>query len=267
MLSVVNSKRKMGLYVSIVAFSVIGYLFVACADLDRSNPLDPKNPGSKNPKIVLVEAFVSQGTDQPYNDYALQALDKLVRTFKSNLIVLEYHVQAVQGNDSLANDSNLNRYKKYVNLSSERASPHVFFSGNLANIQGASTTELAYRRYEDALTAALNGPAHFTIEATAELSATNLTVKTTVARLGSYDAENVTLYLAIIQDLGKDCQHRVVREFLPIETFGAIEAGEIKSANQHFQLTPELAASEFKIIVFAQDAETNSVFHAVWVER
>ena len=266
MLSLVKPVR-IGVLRRLLCLAVMGGLVISCADLDRSNPLDPKNPNSQSTKVVLVEAFVSQGTGEPYNDYALEALDKLMRTYNTNVIVLEYHVQAVAGEDPLATDANLAKYRNYELESDKRASPDVFFSGNVSRVQGASSANVAYSRYEDALLTALNAVSHLTIEAKAKLSGAILSVDVEVARLGSSKASNVTLFMAIIEDLDAAKQHRVVREFLPIETLGTLEAGEIVNAERQIQLSPQLANSNFQVVVFAQNTGSGGVYQAAWAER
>jgi len=261
MLSVVNIWR-------LFSCGVLCGLFSNCADLDRSNPLDPKNPNSTTKKVVLIEAFVSHGTGLPYNDNALQALDDLLRTYGSNVILLEYHVQAVGGNDPLATESNLLRYQStlYEPDNNVRGTPHVFFDCVVVRIQGAASKNTAYSRYENALTSALAVSGNFTIEATTKLSGTILSVESKVACHGSFEASDVTLCMAIAEDLGVNGLHRVVREFLPIETLGNLEGGEIRSAKRQVQLSSDLADGDFQVIVFVQNTRNGDIYQAALAE-
>jgi len=265
MLSLVKHQKIDSIFQSLVAIFTI-LLFGNCADLDRTNPLDPQNPDSKSTKIVLVEAFVSQGTGQPYNDYALQALDKLSQTYNSRAIIIEYHVQAVNGEDPLATENNLTRYHDYVPDPQKRASPDVFFDGKGVNVQGASSSNIVYERYEEALTNALNSVSYVIIEPKAELLGNTFSIKVRVACLGSSAISNVTLYWVIIEDLDESGKHRIVRELLPVEAIGTLEPGEIKNLERQFQIADDISNGNIRAVLFAQDTLSGSVLQATWVE-
>ena len=61
-----------------------------CSDLPRDNPLDPKNPESQRPQVVLAEAFVTDDPDAQFCANALDALTQLEGEFgNTQLLIVE----------------------------------------------------------------------------------------------------------------------------------------------------------------------------------
>ena len=76
----------------LVLFIILCLFIFDCGDLDRDNPLDPKNPNSSVDRVVLVELFVNDSTGFEYCNYALDALERLAQReeFKDKLFILEF---------------------------------------------------------------------------------------------------------------------------------------------------------------------------------
>ncbi|UCE06986.1 MAG: hypothetical protein JSW07_02805, partial [bacterium] len=123
-------------------FIILCWFIFDCGDLDRDNPLDPKNPNSSVERAILVELFVNDSTGFEYCSYALDALERLAQReeFKDNLFVLEYHLinRTHNWNDSYALDEFNQRYYQYVPNLNERGIPDAMFNGLVSRVQGAS---------------------------------------------------------------------------------------------------------------------------------
>ena len=74
----------------------------SCKDIPRDNILDPKNPSSKQDKVLLLEAFVNTSHHTPYNYYVLHAIETLSmdENLKDRLIFIEYHRDAIDSSDA-----------------------------------------------------------------------------------------------------------------------------------------------------------------------
>ncbi|MDZ7344265.1 MAG: hypothetical protein ONA90_07095, partial [candidate division KSB1 bacterium] len=156
-------------------------LLWACEDLERNNPLDPKNPNSERARVIFVEAFVNDST--PFSALALAALDSLAAAFSpAQLIVVEHHLPSSTYADPHALPESADRYRDF--MVSDAVVPDVFFNGSLGRVLGASSVQTALTRYRTAVQSRLGEISHFTIEAQKSVWAANLTIDVTVARLG-----------------------------------------------------------------------------------
>jgi hypothetical protein len=251
---------------SMIISALFIIFFISCGDLDRSNPLDPKNPNSHTAQIVLIEAFVSQVRDEPYSNYALDALENLSDDYKNSVIVLEYHVNSSIGDDSLATEENYKRYKEYEMNESKRAVPDIYISGDFARIQGASSVDAAQDRYLEVLPTAINEVSNFTIEAQATLKAMELQINVSVAQLGKDDAQNVLINGVIVRDYYTKNQRQVVSRFTLLEAISTLEAGTIQTFKFSMQLTPDIINDDLQVIVFGQVGKSGPVLQAVRAE-
>jgi hypothetical protein len=209
-------------------------MFWACAELERSNPLDPKNPSSERRRVVLVEAFINEATR--FSPHAVTALDSLALAFSpQNVVIVEYHLPSATFPDVLAAQANLDRYKNLT--AAAPAVPDVFFNGAVQRVLGASSVGTALSRYRRAVQNEIDKIAHFTLEAKKTISATNVAVAVSVARLGNSSFENFAVGAIVWEDLGAAGHHRVARNIFPPENFSGIAAGEKKSAHFAGSLT------------------------------
>jgi hypothetical protein len=232
-------------------------LFIGCTDLDRSNPLDPKNPDSHRDKIVLVEAFVNQSGGDVIT-WALNGLEQLTGEYDSReLLYLEHHVAKNASTDPLALDASLSRYLAFVPTASQQGLPDVFFNGCIARVQGASSAARAYQRYLDALKEQMTGISLFTIEATARNSDEDIVFNVAVAPLGRKSAADVVIYNILAEELSPG--HPVVRAIVPVETFDEIHSGEIKKMVSSVDVESDWQKSNLRAFVVIQNNRTCEV--------
>lgn len=199
----------------------------ACEELERNNPLDPKNPRSEQPHLVFVEAFVNDAT--PFSPFALRALDSLASAFSSDhLLVAEHHLPSASFTDAYALPESADRYRLLA--TENQGVPDVFFNGSAIRLQGASGTRAASLRYHAALQTTAGEITHFTIAAKKNVSVTYIEINATLARLGSSRFPQFAVLAVVWEDLSSSGHHHVVRKVFSPEIFSGIEAGETKSA-------------------------------------
>ncbi|MCU0643227.1 MAG: DUF1223 domain-containing protein [bacterium] len=212
---------------------IIAFLLLArCADLDRDNPLDPKNPGSETNRAILVELFINDSTGFEYCNFALDAIEKLSQReeFKNNLFVLEYHLtnRNTNWNDGYARDEFNQRYYEYVPLTSERGIPDALFNGALHRIQGASQEKIE-ERYASAASSLAGQKSYFHIEAEKKIAGNVITVNVNVARYGTSNAENIDLNVILYEDLKIPRYRFLARKIFQKQTIPSFGHGEVKS--------------------------------------
>ncbi|MDM7924458.1 MAG: hypothetical protein QUS35_00390 [bacterium] len=111
-------------------FAALLLLCAAC-ELPRDNPLDPRNPDSRRPKRILIEAFVNMRTGEPFDGYAIEALDSLESVYGDRVAVIEYHRNAGGFVTPLHRSENDILYGRYLAAagSDNRGVPDVFVDG------------------------------------------------------------------------------------------------------------------------------------------
>lgn len=237
---------------------------VNCADLDRSNPLDPKNPASHRDKTVLIEAFVNQSGGDVIS-WALAGLDQLTREYNSpKVLYLEHHVAKTVSTDPLALDASLSRYLALVPQTAQQGLPDVFFNGSTERVQGASSAARAYQRYLDALKNQLSGSSFFTIEAVVQDSGDHMTFYVQFAPLGQKSASKASIYLVLAEE--KTSAHPVVRSIVLAETFDEIPAGKIINMTKSLTVKSDWQKSNLKAFVVIQNNRTCEVLTSAEVD-
>lgn len=213
-------------------FIVVVLLLARCEDLDRNNPLDPKNPNSQIDRATLVEVFVNDSTGFEYCNYALDAIEKLSQReeFKTNFFVVQYHVtnRNANWNDLYARDEFNQRYYEYVPITSERGIPDAMFNGLQNRIQGASLEKIE-ERYAAAASALSGQKSFFRIEATKKITGNVMSVNVDVARHGRSDAENIDVNVILCEDLKQPRYRYVARKIFQKQSLSIIKRGEAKS--------------------------------------
>jgi hypothetical protein len=233
-------------------------LLVACENLERNNPLDPKNPSSERRRVVFVEAFVNDAA--PFSAFALQALDSLAATFpQQQMVIAEHHLPSAKFTDAQALPESADRYKLLTTAAP--AVPDLFFNGSQSRVQGASTTGTAVFRYRHAIQTEIDKVAHFTIEAKKTISANRIDIDVTVARLGNDDFSQFAVTAMIAEDLEAAGHHHVVRKILLPESFSGIAAGERKSV--HFTTSLPSAVNTGRIQVVVMVEQTTDIDHEI----
>ena len=233
-----------------------------CGDLERTNPLDPKNPNSQRARVVLVEAFVNQSGGAPI-EAALAGLARLDREFGDRtLIYLEHHIQKTADTDPWAIEESLTRYRRYVPQPSEQGIPDVFFDGH-GRVQGASDADVAYQRYRAELERMAASPSKMTIEARATLEDGQMRVNVRIARLGSSDADDVIITLAIAQEVNGA---RIVRALVPMDPLGTLAAGTVEALEKIIPWDDEWQESKLSVVAIAQNSRSLQVYHSSFAE-
>ena len=224
-------------------------LLVACENLERNNPLDPKNPGSERRRVVFVEAFVNDTA--PFSAFAVQALDSLAATFhQQQVVIVEHHLPSAKFIDAVALSESADRYK--ILTTAAPAVPDLFFNGAQNRVQGASTTGTAAFRYRHAIQTEIDKVAHFTIEAQKTISANQIDIEATVARLGNESFSQFAVTAMIAEDLGAAGHHHVVRKILLPENFSGITASERKPVHFTTSLPSAVNTGRIQVIVMAE---------------
>ncbi len=210
----------------------LSLLWLSCADLDRDNPLDPKNAGSRVDQAILAEIFVNDSTGYDYCNYALEAIEQISQQseFRQTLLVLEYHIinKASQRNDPYALEACNQRYYEYVPNSSERGIPDAMFNGRATRVQGASREQVA-QRYAAAIRSLLGQESYFGIEGSRKIINNAVQLQFSVARYGSHWEGELTVLVVFYEDLRTARYRYVVRKILPWQTITSMKRGTVRS--------------------------------------
>ncbi len=240
--------------------AILCFLIFACTDLDRDNPLDPKNPNSIADRAILVELFVNDSTGFEYTDYALDAVERLAQRqeFKDNLYVLEYHLtNRIQGwNDIYAQDEFNQRYYQYVPSGKERGIPDAMFNGFVNRVQGASLENID-NRYSEAADQFLGQSCYFHIEAEKQISNDYMQLKVIITRYGRSDEDNLDLNAVVYEDIGIPRHHYVVRKIFQKQVISEFKHSEIKSFNFTEVLPQVKNVDNLFVLVFLQDQQSS----------
>lgn len=204
-----------------------GILFLcACGELERNNPLDPKNPQSERERVVFIEAFVNDAT--PFSPFTLTALDSLAFALPTDqIIIAEHHLPGTNYNDTYALQESADRYNTLV--TADHGVPDVFFNGTPTRLQGASSAHAAAQRYRAALQNELSRIGYFTIEAKKTVTATGIEINATIARLGDSPATQFAIVAVVWEDLGMARHRHVVRKVFSPEAVNGLAAGDTRT--------------------------------------
>lgn len=233
-------------------------LFFNCGNLDRDNPLDPKNPDSSVNRAILVELFVNDSTGFEFCNYALDAIERLSQR-EENLYVLEYHLtnRTNNWNDLYALDEFNQRYYEYVPTSSQRGIPDALFNGMVKRIQGASKEQID-RRYAEVAEELMGQRGYFSIAAKKNISNNIITLNVVVARYGSLTENNIDLNVVLYENLSSPRHYFVVRKIFQKQTIHSISPGEAKSFNFYSQLPQVENVANLFALVFLQDRKRST---------
>lgn len=202
------------------------FFLCACGELERNNPLDPKNPGSERPRVIFVEAFVNDAT--PFSPFALKALDSLSLALASDqIIIVEHHLPSTSYNDTYALQESAERYNNLA--AADHGVPDVFFNGAPTRLQGASSAHAAAQRYRAALQNESGKIAYFTIEAKKSVSATGIEINATIARLGDSPTMQIAVAAVVFEDMGMAGHRHVVRKVFTPEVVSGMAAGDTRT--------------------------------------
>lgn len=188
---------------------IVFLLIMACADLERDNPLDPKNPDSYSQTVPLIEAFVNLAHPTPYNAWAIQSLNALSVQFGSEINIVEYHrdlqIDSLYFDDPF-NEQNqqaffLQLQNKYVQLWPDvpRALPDVFLNGSLARFTGAYEANSLKKQLEGPLSELIAQKNDYILEIENKHENGIVQVTCRVARMGNKSAQNLRLRVLFVK--------------------------------------------------------------------
>ncbi len=236
-------------------------LYIHSCNLDRSNPLDPKNENSRIEKTVLVEAFINSSVDG-YVTWAKEGLEKLNEHFNSsNLLILEHHVERTQGTDPDACSASLSRYLAFVPDSDQQGIPDVFIDGVGRRVQGASDSETAFQRYLQPTEQRFLGTGQFYIECQASLNNSKLELDGKLACLGKQSAENIAVYAVVVEELSASAD-LIVRDIVLVHSIDKIDDGNVVDINKSISFFSEWDELKTSLVVFVQNRNTLEVYQS-----
>ncbi|MBN2201033.1 hypothetical protein JW777_03695 [bacterium] len=206
-------------------------LLGAACELPRDNPLDPRNPDSRRPKRILIEAFVNMHTGEPFDQYAIEALDSLESVYGDRIAVIEYHRNAGSFITPLHRSENDILYGRYLEAagSDNRGVPDVFVDGPEGRSQGASSATSVFIRVQRMLLPELTEPGLFSIEAVLRRSGSEIRPTATIARLGSSDASGIRVRAVLLSGAEAAPAGRVASGFSESAVIGTLGAGETRT--------------------------------------
>ncbi len=242
-------------------------LLSGCRDIPRDNILDPKNPDSYRESLLLVEAFVNTAKpDDPYNLWALAALDSLHKIYGSRIQIAEYHRDVPGYPDQYSQLTFETLYDKYVSSAStpQKGVPDIFINGSARRVQGASAVTSVASRLNALISDLLVQNSYFTLQAgDVSYDGSQLTAECKVARLGNSDAPPVLLKMLIVRkppEYGREiiCDIRKYKATIP-----ALNAGEIRSQKfDPVSVTPAPLA----VLFCLSSADELTVYQTIRVE-
>jgi hypothetical protein len=265
-----NKRRAMPCVPGLCVLFLLPLIFAACSDLDRANPLDPKNHDSFNKQTVLAELFVNDSSlDNSGNfvsSYTEAALEDLQEEFGyTRLVFAQFHISSTIP-DPLAdlNGDNLIYYHSYVAAYGDSALvsaavPDVYINGPHARFQGANNEASVYTRLRTALAAKLDQRCYFTIEGNFTVSdSARVSVSARIARLGmSNSTDGLKACFLALQNTGVDDHYFIVNGIgtvpLPVVNHGEI----YKVPTQTITLSRTANQAATMVIVCIKDADQN----------
>lgn len=203
----------------------------AACDLPRDNPLDPRNPDSRRPRRILIEAFVNLQTGQPFDAYAIEGLDSLEAVYGGRIAIIEYHRNAGGFVTPFHRSENDILYGQYLAAagSDRRGAPDVFVDGSAGRVQGASSAASVFGRIQKIILPGLTEPGLYSIEARLKASGGEIRPSVTLARLGSSDAEGIRVRAVLLSAADEALRKRVAAGFTESAAIGTLRAGETRT--------------------------------------
>ena len=234
------------------------FLFVSCDDIPRVNILDPNNPDSKRSQIVAVEAFVNTNNSFDYNEWILEALDELENRHKDDITIAEYHRTVDIYSDDYHHPENDILHDLYSG-DDPKGVPDVFINGIAARVTGASSITNALSRLESALNPFLVQTSFFTIEPEVKRNDNQISISTTVARLGSESSSDILIKVIVIEKIDDQHLKRVVREIFSSDIITRLDNGKTWETSEpwEYTITP---GSDLSVIINITSGDEKNIF-------
>ena len=188
---------------------ILFIFFLSCADLERDNLLDPRNPDSYSATVPLIEAFVNLAHPSPYNAWAIQSLNALDAQFGRQINIVEYHrdlqIDSITYDDPY-NDSDqqaffLQLQTRYVQLWPDlpRVLPDVYLNGAASRFSGAYNANSLKSAMESAISELIAQKNDYILEIESKRESGLVTVNCLVARLGNEADQNLRLRVLFVK--------------------------------------------------------------------
>lgn len=252
----------------LVLFLLSLLFLISCSDIDRDNILDPKNPQSRRPQTVMIEAFVNTNENLPLkiNDTLLIALDFLHDKFENEVAIVEYHRHLPGFSDSLHIAENELLYSLYFEglQQGEKGLPDVFINGIAARVQGASTVSNAIFRIEEAVQPFLVQNSHFTLEPDVQKTESRISIAITIARLGSSSIQDILVKAIVIENIDGLLLKRVVREIKKSNLIPILDNGGQEKIEFESDLNPN--ARNLSVIFYVTSEDELTIYQSLEVK-
>ncbi len=196
----------------------------------------------------------------------LTALDSLERRHPEKIEIVAYHRNTRDEVDPLhINESEL-QYMRYLEAlgSNFKGLPDVFINGASQRVQGASSSESALLRLEEALVPELQKISKYTIEVETTVTNETITPTVTLARLGSNSSPSLVIKVLLIQTYSGQATHNVVRDISRSTVINRLSAGE-----QQTLILPNLNLNGIpanRLIIYITDVDEWEVFQCCTME-
>lgn len=224
------------MFKSIFRLIVLIALLVSCSDIERDNPLDPKNPDSYNETPILIEAFVN--TSFSYDSAAIEALNQLENDYRGDISfeIVEYHRThnlAPTGKDPHEQTLFETFQDQYVAAYTEsKAVPDIFVNGTDGRVRGASDANSVYNRLAPIISSLSAQQSKYAMEIDLVTTGQNLNIDYRIARLGNKSEENLELNIILVKNYGTEYLKRVAKDIRnPAKVINKIESGEYSEGN------------------------------------
>ena len=238
-------------------------LFFVNCDLERKNPLDPKNPNSNRPVVVVAELFINDDMGTAFCDYALEAVENLSQPYYEQLVVVEYHLPYRTSTDQFISQSFVPVYQDYVRPGEPQGLPHIFINGTSHQIQGASSVRTVQDRCEMAIITELDKKSYLTIEASLSKVSSNFNITGKIARLGDEDISNIEIKAVLIEDIQQAKHHFVARSLFTEQTISFIKHSEIKDFQLSTTASNFLREDLVRAVIFVQKIQNKQTLGAI----
>ncbi len=211
------------------------FVFAGCSDIPRNNLLDPKNPDGYDDSVILIEAFVNTSSAIPggYSEMAEAGLDDVQSFYGNRVIVVEYHRDIQEYDDSLNTVATNIRFTELHDVYTAgkeipRAVPDIFINGAERRVSGASGASSVAELVRQKTAPLIDIKNFISIDIEVKfLHSDELQVTCRIASLGNKAAENKKLRLIYIGEEENDKTWRAVQDMVMSENMADISKGGI----------------------------------------
>jgi hypothetical protein len=241
----------------------------ACTDLERTNPVDPKNEKSMTESVVLIEAFVNTFNDTLYNQWMLSALNEIDQLYNDRILIAEYHrnVSDPKFDDPHSDIRYEELYNTYLSAfsGSVKGVPDVFIQGINGRVQGASATDDARDRVAAIVNPILETVNEYYIEGEVNQTSSGLEVLVRAARLGNKALGDARLRFIFLRAADQNLLRNVVVG--PVDWISPIVIQDLAAGDyfEHSEEQIEFSAAPDRLIIALTSADGKYVYQSLEV--